>query len=184
LTLLLELPVFLLITKNGDSLCRLVGRKKYTILLGIMPLTSAIAGSVGLQASTMTAKAISNEHVTKYTFLSWLKKEVGAAFCLGISMGFVLGGLGLIAGAWDITFAISIFAAQFVNIFAAGLTGTLAPLSFSFLFHSDSRKWGGSLETAIQDIVGSFVTMIISYNIILMFGKQQVDPDDICGPVR
>jgi Mg/Co/Ni transporter MgtE len=181
ITLLLEIPVLLMINENGEDLCRLVGRKKYTLLLAILPLTSAISGNVGLQASTLTTRAISHDHVTHDSYMHWLKKEVGAAVCLGISMGLIIGCIGYVASGMDVAFGLSIFAAQFISIVTAGITGTFAPLMFSFVFHRDSGKWGGPLETAIQDVVGSFAMIMISYHILLLFGKRQVDPSDVCG---
>ena len=71
-----------------------------------------------------------------------------------------------------------------LSIVTAGLTGTIAPLLFSFLFKRDSGKWGGPLETAIQDIVGSFAMVIVSYHILSIIGAGPVDPDDSCGPSR
>lgn len=43
------------------------------------------------------------------------------------------------------------------NLLVLQLTGMFAPLLFTFIFHRDSGKWGGPLETAVQDIVGSFI---------------------------
>jgi magnesium transporter len=171
----------LVITERGDSLCQLVGRKKYNLLIGLLPLTSAISGNVGLQASTLTTRAISHAHVTQKSYTSWLFKEIGAALYLGIGMGTILGGIAYFASGYDQSFAITIFTSQFVSILTAGITGTLAPLLFTFIFHRDSGKWGGPLETAVQDIVGSFAMMILSYKILLLFGPRHIDPDDMCS---
>ena len=73
--------------------------------------------------------------------------------------------------------------AQFVSIVTAGLTGTIAPLLFSFIFKRDAEKWGGPLETAIQDIVGTFAMVVLSYKIIDFFGPMDVQPGDMCSDV-
>ncbi len=54
-------------------------------------------------------------------------------------------------------------------------------LIFTFIFHRDSGKWGGPLETAIQDIVGSFAMVILSYHLLVLFGPAEVKPWDVCG---
>jgi len=54
---------------------------------------------------------------------------------------------------------------------------------FSLIFKRDSGKWGGPLETAIQDIVGSFAMVVISYKILGFLGTDPIDPSDVCGGV-
>jgi len=179
-TMILEIPVLLMITGGSDALCQLIGRKRYHLLIGFLPLTSAISGNVGLQASTLTTRAISHSHVTSSEFMPWFWDEVGAAACLGVGMGVVLGSVAFVASGMDLSFALTIFVAQFISIVTAGVTGTFAPLLFSFFFHRDSGKWGGPLETAIQDIVGSFAMVVISYHILLLFGPHDIDPSDMC----
>ena len=95
-------------------------------------------------------------------------------------MGFVLGTIAYFMGGLNIPFAITIMIAQFIGILTAGCTGTLAPLLFTFIFERDSGKWGGPLETAVQDVVGSFAMIVISYRVMLMFGPYDIDPNDTC----
>ena len=180
-TLLLEIPVLLMISGGSDALCELVGRRRYQLLVSFIPLTSAISGNVGLQASTLTTRAISHEHVTEDNFFVWLMKELGASCYLGVGMGSLLGLIAFIASEMDVAFGLTILIAQFVSILTAGCTGTLAPLLFSFIFKRDSGKWGGPLETAIQDIVGSFAMVVLSYKILTWFGPGPIDPSDMCG---
>jgi Mg/Co/Ni transporter MgtE len=101
-------------------------------------------------------------------FQAWLKTEVGAATFLAFGMGLVLGVCAFMISGFDIAFGITIFVAQFISLVTAGFTGTLAPLIFTFIFHRDSGKWGGPLETAIQDIVGSFAIVVVSYQILAL----------------
>jgi magnesium transporter len=150
-------------------------------MMGFLPLSSAISGNVGLQASTVTTRAISHDHVTKRLYCTWLAKEIAAGACLGLGMGCVLGTYAFFASGMDYAFALTIFTAQFVSIVTAGLTGTLAPLMFTFIFQRDSALYGGPLETAIQDIVGSFAMVVLSYQLLLFFGPMEISPDDICG---
>lgn len=181
-TMLLEIPVLLLISGGSDKLCLLMGRRRYQLLVGFLPLTSAISGNVGLQASTLTTRAISHSHVTTGDFWRWVAAELGAAAYLGFGMGFLLSTMAYLTSNYDMAFAVSIMVAQVLSIVTAGLTGTLAPLLFSFVFRRDSGKWGGPLETAVQDIVGSFAMVVVSYHILKLLGPAPIDPFDTCGP--
>lgn len=181
ITLTLEIPVLFMISGGSDRLCIILGRSKYQLLLAFLPLTSAISGNCGLQCSTLTTRAISHSHVTSKTFLHWLRIELTSSLYLGVAMGTVIGVMAYVSANRDMTFGITIGTAQLLSILTAGLTGTLAPLIFTFVFHRDSGKWGGPLETAIQDIVGSFAMVILSYKMLLLFGSGDVSPSDTCG---
>ena len=82
-TLIFELPTLFLIEGGSDRLCKLIGRRRYTVLIALLPLISAIAGNVGLQASTLTTRAISHGQVRVDNYRSWLRKEIMAAAYLG-----------------------------------------------------------------------------------------------------
>lgn len=82
-TLIFEIPVLLMVSGGSDRLCSLIGRTKYQLLIGFLPLSSAISGNVGLQSSTLTTRAISHRQVRVENYASWLLKEIGAAFYLG-----------------------------------------------------------------------------------------------------
>lgn len=179
-TLLFELPTLFLISGGSDRLCTLIGRKKYTTLVSLLPLISAISGNVGLQASTLTTRAISHGQVRVDNYSIWLGKEILAAMYLGFAIGTVISIISFCSGGFSLPFAISIFTAQFIGILTAGCTGTLAPLLFTFIFQRDSGKWGGPLETAVQDVVGSFAMIVVTYRIMLFFGPFVLEPSDMC----
>uniref|UniRef100_A0A7R9VGZ5 SLC41A/MgtE integral membrane domain-containing protein n=1 Tax=Pseudictyota dubia TaxID=2749911 RepID=A0A7R9VGZ5_9STRA len=180
-TLVVEIPVLFMISGGSDKLCSLIGRRRYQLMMAFLPLSSAISGNCGLQSSTLTTRAISHLHVTRGSYRRWLLSELGAAFHLGLSMGAVLGIIAYYAGGLDAAFGFTIAASQFVSVLTAGLTGTLAPLVFTFIFHRDSGKWAGPLETAIQDIVGSFAMVVMSYHLLLWLGPAEVSTEDYCG---
>jgi hypothetical protein len=180
-TLIFEIPVLFMVAGGSDRLCYMIGRTKYQLLVGFLPLSSAISGNVGLQSSTLTTRAISHGQVRVENYSSWLLKEIGAAFYLGIGMGGLLGVIAYVASGFSIAFGLTVMSAQFISILTAGCTGTFAPLIFTFIFEKDSGKWGGPLETAVQDIVGSFAMVVISYQILLWFGPYDVAENDVCG---
>jgi cation transporter-like permease len=179
-TLIFELPTLFLISGGSDQLCDLIGHRRYLILISLLPITSAISGNVGLQASTLTTRAISHHQVRKDNFKFWLLKEMGAALYIGVGMGLVVGTMAFVMGHQSFAFGLTIFFAQFIGILTAGFTGTLAPLLFTFIFERDSGKWGGPLETAVQDVVGSFAMIVISYRIMTFFGPYDIDASDMC----
>ena len=148
--------------------------------MAFLPLTSAISGNVGLQASTLTTRAVSHLQITKHSYCIWLYKEIVAAAYQGFSMGAISGIFAYIASGHDAAFSFTIFIAQFSSILTAGLTGTLAPLLFTFVFRRDSGQWGGPLETAIQDIVGSFSMVILSYHVLNLLGPHEISESDMC----
>ena len=82
-TLIFGMPTFIIISGGSDKLCNLIGRAKYTTLVSLLPIVSAISGNVGLQASTLTTRAISHGQVKVENFTSWLMREIGTAFYLG-----------------------------------------------------------------------------------------------------
>ena len=100
-----------------------------------------------------------------------------------VIMGAMLGSIAYVASGFDLAFGTTICISQLLSVVTAGLTGTVAPLLFSFIFKRDSGKWGGPLETAIQDIVGSFAMVIVSYHILKFLGPGPIDPNDVCGAV-
>ena len=179
-TLIFELPTLFMISGGSDRLCGLIGRKKYTTLMALLPIISAVSGNVGLQASTLTTRAVSHGQVRVDNFQVWLKKEITAAAYLGAAMGLLSAGISFFMGGWNFPFAVSIFTAQWIGIFTAGCTGTLAPLLFTFIFDRDSGKWGGPLETAVQDVVGSFAMIVVTYWIMSLFGPYDLDSSDMC----
>ena len=95
-------------------------------------------------------------------------------------MGTVSGIFACVASGHDMAFGFTIFLAQFCSILTAGFTGTLAPLIFTFVFRRDSGQWGVPLETAIQDIVGSFAMVILSYHVLNWLRPHEISESDMC----
>jgi len=179
-TLIFELPTLFMISGGSDRLCGLIGRMKYTALISLLPIISAVSGNVGLQASTLTTRAISHSQVCVDNYTAWLKKEITAAMYLGCALGFISSSIAFCMGGFHVPFAISIFIAQWIGIFTAGVTGTLAPILFALVFDRDSGKWSGPLETAVQDVVGSFAMIVVTYWIMSLFGPYDIELNDMC----
>ena len=135
---------------------------------------------IGLQASTLSTRGISNEHVTQENYWTWLFTEVKVALILGISVGSFLGIAAYQASDFDAVFGCTIFVANIFSTLFSGLMGTFSPLFFTFIFHREFRKWGGLFQIAIQDIVGCFFMVVISYWLLVFFGPLSIEDDDMC----
>lgn len=178
-TVVIETPVCLMISGGSASLLTLLrDPKRYALLLGFLPLISAVSGNVGLQASTLTTRAISHRHVDIHNYCSWLRKELLAAALLAVVIGLCVGLMALAADMLvcsgqlplvaHVVFAATVFLSQAVSIAVAGLTGVCSPLIFTFFFHRDSGKWAGPLETAIQDIAGTALLIGLTQGILML----------------
>jgi len=108
--------------------------------------------------------------------------EIGTGLWLGFGMGMIIGIFAFCISGYDAAFGVTIGIAQVLSIFTAGITGTSAPLIFTYLFHQDCGKWSGPIETAVQDIVGSFSMVVLSYHLLRLLGANTtISPDDVCG---
>ena len=180
LTFLLEIPVLLMIVGGSNRLCSVIGREKLQILIGFFPMCSAISGNMGLQTSDLTTRAISEGHLTRDMYWRWVSKEVGASLLLGLGVGICISFVSMYLTSFDFAFGFSIMLVQFLSIVIGALNGSLAPIMFGIIFKADYGKWTNQLATAIQDVLVSFLMMILSYNILLLFSSQGVDPADTC----
>jgi Mg/Co/Ni transporter MgtE len=180
-TFLVEIPVLLMVAGGSNRLCSLTGKRRYELMMGFLPLSSAISGNACLQSSMLTTRAISHAHVTLQSFPQWLTHEIGAAVILGLGIGSMLGVVACVASGGDFAFGVAMMLAQLVSVVTAGCTGAVSPLLFSLIFRRDSDKWVAPLGTAIQDVVGSFSMVILSYWILVVLGPRQVDSLDVCG---
>eukprot|EP00536_Pseudo-nitzschia_multiseries_P009216 jgi/Psemu1/325546/estExt_fgenesh1_pg.C_2520021 len=177
-TMIVEFPVLLWVV--SDRLCVTLGRTNHTVLMALLPMIGALSGAVGLQASASTIYAIRRDRVTPETFVSWFVQEMGAALCLGLGMGNITGIIAFFIGGYHFKFALSIGMAHCFSTAIAGGTGTLAPLFSTALVPNDSGTWSGPMVTSIQDLFCSLAVMIVSYQILHMFGPYDIAPSDVC----
>lgn len=187
-TLLVELPVAFIISGGSTELKAQIGIGRYTLLMAFLPLTSAISGNVGLQASTLTTRAISHGDCSRANWGRWLRTEMATAGLLALFVGLAVG---LLALCWtaasidvglDVGFALTVGVSQAFSVAIAGLTGTCAPLLFSFVFRRDAGKWAGPLETAVQDIAGSFAMVFIAQVLLMEFMRLGLSPETLASP--
>merc|ERR1712217_73803 len=138
-TLAVEVPVSLLIRTGSSSLVESIGLDRYTLLMAFLPLTSAISGNVGLQASTLTTRALASKHCTRTNLWKWFRTELAAAMFLAAGCG-------------------------------------LAVFLLAFVCGRDAGKWAGPLETAVQDIAGTFAVVYVAQWIMIAFVELGISP--------
>ena len=174
-TLLIELPVLFMISGGSDRLCALIGQKRYQLLMAFLPLSTALSGNCGLQASTLSTRAISHLHVTRENYSTWLLTEVQVSGILGLAIGTIIGVMAYQMSGFDVNFAVVMCVANALGVLTSGFIGTLAPLVFTFIFHRDAGKWGGLLATSFQDIIGCFVMVSFSFHALKFLGTSESD---------
>jgi magnesium transporter len=177
---MLQIPVIIMITGGSDFICAKFGRRLYQLLLGFLPLTCALSGNVGLQASAVTTRAILCNHVTPESYGSWFIQEVVVAACLGLGIGIVMGIIAYFSSLQDFAFGITILFAQCFSSLIAGITGTLGPILFNAIFKHNTSLWGTLMITTIQDVFGCFVLVFVSYHIFSIFTDGDVELSDRC----
>eukprot|EP00547_Thalassionema_nitzschioides_P000741 CAMPEP_0194215074 /NCGR_PEP_ID=MMETSP0156-20130528/16597_1 /TAXON_ID=33649 /ORGANISM="Thalassionema nitzschioides, Strain L26-B" /LENGTH=799 /DNA_ID=CAMNT_0038943495 /DNA_START=73 /DNA_END=2469 /DNA_ORIENTATION=+ len=137
-TFLMEIPVLLIISRGSEALYLLIGQKRYQLLMGFLPLSSAIASNCVQQARTFAAGSVRFSQSSKESSTKIIMKELKAAALLGLGMGIILGISAFAMSGFDLPFGLSIFLAQFLSILVAGLTGCLVPL---LLHCNDTSTW-------------------------------------------
>ena len=175
-TMIIEIPVLLMVLGGSDRLHNEIGRSSYQLLMGLLPLSCAISGNVGLQASAMTTRAVVHGRVTPDSFRSWLLKEVAAASLLGCGMGVLLFVVTFWASSYNYPLAFSVATGQLISIATAGCTGAISPILSRLLFGRDSGKWESLTLTVVQDVIAAFAMIFLTIYILKLFGPLDDAP--------
>ena len=168
--MIVEIPVLLMVLGGSDRLIQLIGQANYQLLMGLLPLSCAISGNVGLQASALTARAVVHGRVTPDSFKSWLLKEVATAALIGCGMGILIFAITFWVSSFHFPLAFSVTLGQLVSIVAAGCIGTLAPILSKLSFGRDSGKWETLILTVVQDIIAAFAMIVLTFRVLELFG--------------
>jgi magnesium transporter len=177
-TLTLELMVAACFTGLIDTFM------KYPLLIAFQPVISAISGNVGLQASSANVRALALCLFGPKDFRQGVWPETKAALAVALMIG---GLTGCIAMAWSsivsqasggtstahgaAAFGLAIFCGMLFSVMLAGISGSAAPLLFK-MCRFDPSSLAGPLETAIQDIVGGTVLLMLSACILNSLGEE------------
>ena len=171
----------MMITGGSDALCGIVGRGRYQLILGFLPLVCAISGNAALQSREVAIRAITNGNPTsKINKRTWFIEETIATTCHGVVMGIAVGIVACVVSGWDIVFGVTMLLVQLCSTLSAGMTGTVVPLLCNCIMKREPGQWITLVVTAIQDIFGSFITIVLTYYTIAMFSAKDVDATDRC----
>lgn len=139
--------------------------KKYTTLFIFVPLLSATAGNIGVQASAIVVQGLANGTLKEFS-RNYFSKEIAVAMISGTIISMILLGYHTIMfGQIQVGIAISI-SIIVVILFAATL-GTLVPL-FLHKNKIDPAIATGPFITTTNDVIGIFLYFSIA-KLILNF---------------
>lgn len=153
-TMMLELGAGLVIARFNHIL------EKIILLASFMPVISAVAGNVGLQAAAITVRGLDTGQTSLKRSGKALLKEAAVTVIMGAACALVLGTIGLI---WSkrLLFGIVIAIALGCSMLTACLMGTLIPM-ISKKLGFDPATTAGPFETAFQDIIGFGVFLALA----------------------
>jgi magnesium transporter len=121
----------------------------------LMPIVASMSGNAGIQAMTVTIRAIATRDIAAKAALKAIGREIMVGLINGLAVAVVVGlGAGLWFGNVDIGVVIGV--ALVVSLLVAGLVGAAIPLIFDRL-KIDPAVASGVIVTAITDATGFFV---------------------------
>jgi magnesium transporter len=152
ITLAVELIAGLVIKMYDDTLGKVI------LLASFMPIISAISGNTGLQAATITVRALDTGHASLSRWWEPIKRSFQTSFIIGLACGIVIG---FIAFLWygKAIFGILVGFSMFTSVNISGFVGTSVPM-VSKRLGFDPAITAGPFETAFQDVVG--ITIFLS----------------------
>jgi len=122
----------------------------------LMPIVASMGGIAGTQTLTVIVRGIALGRVTFANSRRTLIKEVSVGLVSGLIFALVIG---TIASIWfpelGVRLGAVIAAAMMLNLFAAGLAGSLIPLTLQRL-KIDPALASGTILTTVTDVVGFF----------------------------
>ncbi|ANE35949.1 Mg/Co/Ni transporter, MgtE family [Campylobacter iguaniorum] len=126
----------------------------YVALAILMPIVASMGGNTGTQALTVTVRRLALGDIEFSNAKSVLGREVSIALINGVIFASIMG---VIAYIW---FGVSMLGlviaiSMVINLFCAGLFGTLIPLGLK-KFNIDPAVGSSVLLTTVTDVVGFF----------------------------
>src|SRR5690606_30886836 len=130
-----------------------------------MPIVAGIGGNAGTQALTVVVRGIAVREIGFRDVWRVLRKEVAVGLFNGAFLASVTG---LIAGTWfgQPLIGAVIGAAMVINLVAAGVSGTLIPLTLEKLGF-DPAVASPVFLTTVTDVVGFFAFLGLATVVLL-----------------
>lgn len=126
----------------------------YVALAVLMPIVASMGGNAGTQSLTVTVRKLALGEIEFNNAKNALKKEVGISLINGIIFGIAMG---IIANIWfdKPTLGLVMMASMIINLFSAGLFGTIIPLTLK-KFNIDPAVGSSVVLTTFTDVIGFF----------------------------
>ena len=121
----------------------------------LMPIVASMSGNAGIQAMTVTIRAIATRDTASKAALRAIGRELLIGLVNGLAVALVVG---VAAGLWfeNIDLGVVIGVALVLCLLIAGVAGATIPLAFHRL-KIDPAVASGVIVTAITDVAGFFV---------------------------
>ena len=118
----------------------------------LMPIVASMSGNAGIQAMTVTIRAIATRDIAARAALKAIGREILVGLINGLAVAVVIG---IAAGLWfeSIDLGVVIGVALVVCLLVAGLVGATIPLAFDRM-GVDPAVASGVIVTAITDVAG------------------------------
>jgi magnesium transporter len=131
----------------------------------LMPIVATMGGTAGIQALTVTVRAIAMKELTATNALRAIRKEILVSILNGLLFGVLIGGL---AWAWFGSPALGgvIALATVINLLTAGLTGSMLPVILQRAGF-DPAVASSALLTSVTDVVGFYVFLALAAILLL-----------------
>merc|ERR1711934_269576 len=138
---------------------------RYPLLVGFIPVISALGGNIGLQSSSITTRALSHGLASADEATATIRHEMSAVVFLSAALSAMLFA---IAATWrsiqtqemDFGFGLVVAISQFVSALMGGLLGVLTPLFYRHL-DMDPASNVGTGDTEGLGVVGAGVGRIV-----------------------
>ncbi len=118
----------------------------------LMPIVASMSGNAGIQAMTVTIRAIATRDIAAKAALRAIGREIMVGLINGLAVAVVIGlGAGLWFGSLDLGVVIGV--ALVACLLVAGLVGATIPLAFDRI-GVDPAVASGVIVTAITDVAG------------------------------
>ncbi|MCB1501411.1 MAG: magnesium transporter [Bauldia sp.] len=126
----------------------------------LMPIVASMSGNAGIQAMTVTIRAIATRDAASKAALRAIGRELAIGLVNGLAVALVVG---LAAGLWfgSVDLGVVIGVALVLCLLIAGVAGATVPLAFHRL-KIDPAVASGVIVTAITDVAGFFVFLGLS----------------------
>ncbi len=120
----------------------------------LMPVVTAIGGNAGIQAMTVTVRALSQKLITKHNMMKIIGREVLVAVMNGTAVAIAVG---FVAFFWftNVDLGVVIACAIVFNVTCAGLFGALLPMVINKL-GADPAVASSVFLTTLTDVFGFF----------------------------